>query len=192
VARAATEADFHGTRLNNPSRLYDEYRRYPFFAERAAFIRQRYPTASRVLIAGCGYGYLVDELRKSGVGAWGCDIAPWATGQAAQVLGQNAQFVGQGDITSAASMATVKSQAGLRNNQRFDVTVTEDVLTVLTEAEITAALQAVRGISSTVLHMVTPGVPNAEHHPDLNWKSIAAWRSRCAPDVVYDVEQRTV
>ena len=45
--------------------LYTSYTRYPFFKERATNLKGRI-TTGKVLIVGCGWGYLVDELVKLG------------------------------------------------------------------------------------------------------------------------------
>lgn len=173
--------------------LYSNYRRYPFFAERAAMIRRRVSPSASVLIAGCGYGYLVDELRKIGVRAWGCDLSPWAVGQASQVIPATATFVLLGDVTDTNSLNTVRAAAGLPGNQDFALVVTEDVLPMLTDAEIAAALEAVRTVGSAVLHIVTPGDPtDTTRASGVTWKPIAAWRALCAPDPVMDAERGTI
>ena len=50
----------------------ESYRRYPFFADRVAQLKQRFaPNGQALLIAGCGFGYLVDECVTAGYDAWG-------------------------------------------------------------------------------------------------------------------------
>lgn len=183
--RLATQADFHG------GSQYTDYRRYPFFSERAAIIRQRFPAATSVLIAGCGYGYLVDELQKLGINAWGCDASPYATGRAAQELGQNGRFVLQGDCTTAAGMTAVRAAAlGGGANRRFAVCVTEDLLPALADIEVTATLTALRGVSTTLFHIITPGNPSDHAKVDkaMNWKSISEWKALVGADPIVNTE----
>jgi hypothetical protein len=188
VGRPATAEDFHG------GELYTNYRRYPFFAERAAVIRQRFPSASSVLVAGCAKGYLVDELRSRGVNAWGCDLSVWARGEAQQVIPTNALFILEGDCTIAVSMTAVRTLAlGGPVSRRFGVCVTEDLFPVLTDAEITSALSALRAVSQQMFHIITPGDPSdPKKVSSMNWKPITAWRALCAPDLVMDAETGTV
>lgn len=197
MARLATEADFHGgrhreaRRAAGPPPLYDEYRRFPFFAERAAAVRARYPDARRVLVVGCGYGYLVDELRRAGVpDPWGVDASPWAVERAAAVLpGASARRVRLADATDAASLAAALPEV-LRRDGRFDVAVTEDVLPVLDPGEQRALLAAVRARAAAVLHVVTPGDPaDPAKLPGPEWRSIEAWRALLgAGEPVLDAE----
>lgn len=196
MARLATEADFHGgrhreaRRAAGPPPLYDEYRRFPFFSERAAAVRARYPDARRVLVVGCGYGYLVDELRRAGVPEpWGVDAAPWAVERAAAVLpGASARRVRLADATDAASLAAALPEV-LGRGGRFDLAVTEDVLPVLDAAEQRAVLAAVRVRAAAVLHVVTPGDPaDPRKAPGLDWKPTAVWAALVAPDALLDAE----
>lgn len=196
MARLATEADFHGARTRSgrraagPPPLYDEYRRFPFFAQRAAAVRARYPEAQRVLVVGCGYGYLVDELRRAGVSEpWGVDASPWAVERAAAVLPRAAaRRVRLADATDAASLAAALPEA-LGRGGRFDAAVTEDVLPCLDPGEQRALLAAVRARAAAVLHVVTPGDPaDPRKAPGLDWKPAGAWAALVAPDAVLDAE----
>jgi hypothetical protein len=186
VARLATQADFRGRPDPNtpvpagrPTWLYDDYRRFPFFVQRAQVIRQRFPAAVTVLVAGCAHGYLVDELRKLGAVAWGCDASAWATGQAAQAVPASAQFVRQGDCLNVQSLRAVRSAAGIPQSGRFAVGVTEDLLPVAaSDAEATTMLTNLRAVCTVLFHVVTPGSPADPHRMSgLLWKPIAAWRA---------------
>lgn len=177
--------------MGNPNAMYSEYKRFPFFAQRAALVVQRYPTANRILVVGCGVGYLVDELLKAGKpNTWGIDAAPYATAQAVIELGTTVGArVRLADATSAAAVRTAKLAFGLGQNQRFDLAITEDVLPCLTAAEQTALLAAVRQHATALLHVVTPGDPASRRKgPGLDWKSIAAWKSLVGSDPVLDAE----
>jgi hypothetical protein len=191
MARLATETDFHGERTGTPNAMYSEYRRYSYFAQRAALVIQRYPTANRILVVGCGVGYLVDELLKAGKpNTWGIDAAPYATAQAVVELGATVGArVRLADATSAAAVRSAKLAFGLGQNQRFDLAITEDVLPCLTAGEQTALLSAVRQHATALLHVVTPGDPaDPRKRPGLDWKRATAWKALVGTDPVLDAE----
>lgn len=187
--RLASAADFEG------GGLYTQYHRYPFFAERAAELSRRFQNG-KILIAGCGWGYLVEDALAAGFDAWGCDASAYAVAKSQEVLAAPARSrIIQADITVRSQLTTLRSTAGLTGAQRFRAVVTEDVLPVLTDAEITAALIELRriAIAGAVLHIVTPGDPaDPAKFAPLNWKPIETWRALCAPDLVLDAETGTV
>src|SRR3989344_51243 len=186
-----TEADFEkpGCFYCNPGSppgVPAGYRRYPFFADRLAMLKRRFaPDNQKLLIVGCGYGYLVDLALQAGYDAWGCDISPWAVARAQRVLpAASAARVLLGDATSSTSLAAVKTAAGLKDDQKFAVLMTEDMLGCLTDGEIALALPALRAIcSSKLLHLATPLDPSAEQDSRLNWKTGLEWKELVAPDV---------
>lgn len=157
--------------------MYSDYRRYPFFAQDADFITARYPSKGLVLVAGCGYGYLVDELATRGWDAWGCDPSPWAQSQR---ISARIQAV---DITDRTALGTLQTLAG----SRFDLIVTEEVLSAMSDAEVPAALTELRRIARPpareLFHIVTSAPelasgPRADFRRDdlgLNWKTHADW-----------------
>lgn len=188
MARLLTAEECDG---RAPNAMYGFYRRYPFFTRRASLIAQRYPAASRLLVVGCGPGYLVDELIKAGKAqTWGVDASPFAVGRAATALGATVGArVRQADATDAAALLAAKQAMGLGRNQRFDLAITEDVLPCLTTQEQTALLAAVRGQANALFHVVTPGDPaDPAKLPGLDWRSTAAWKALVGTDPVLDAE----
>ncbi len=168
---------------------YTTYQRYPFFAERAAWIHAQVP-AGKLLIAGCGPGYLVDELVKLGRDAWGIDAAPYCASRfvlPARIM--------QADSLVRSQLAAVRSFAGLQGNARFAALVTDDLLACFTDAEVTIAVNESRRIATVVLHIVTCSKANdvpGSRNPELNWKTHAQWAALAAPDLVYDAETGAV
>src|SRR3972149_5169510 len=70
----ATPERMSGT---SATRWYDAYGRMPVHALRAVEIRGRFTNlGSRILVAGCGNGAVVDELTQRGyTSVYGCDAA---------------------------------------------------------------------------------------------------------------------
>lgn len=178
MPRLATAEDFEGLA---PQALYTAYRRYPFFAERATAINARYTTKVKALVAGCGYGYLVDELVKLGWDAWGIDASAYAITKGKAELPAIATRLIQADAGNASQMSAVRTAAGLTGNRRFGLIVTEDILPVCTDAEANTILQQLRAnlvAGGPMLHIITPGNPaDPAKFAPLNWKSVAQWRA---------------
>jgi 2-polyprenyl-3-methyl-5-hydroxy-6-metoxy-1,4-benzoquinol methylase len=158
------------------------YRRYPFHAGRADFLTSTYPNllTSRVLIAGCGYGYLVDELASRGwTNVWGCDASAYCLSRAATEVPAVASRIVAGDLLDSASLGAVRSAAGLTGNQRFRLVVTEDVLGCAESSEeIVAMLANVRGIAQATHHFITALPEGVVGDPELWWESQSAWLAR--------------
>lgn len=207
MSRLASATDFfavydtQGAKVPGTGVLYDDYRRFPFFAERAAFIASRWPTSvGKVCVFGCGFGYLVDELVQRGYDAWGVEMADYARNKAAEVLPfASASRVVLANMANRAALSAVRTAAGLTGNQRFGLAVSEDVLPVCTdEAEAQLGLAECRRIVSTTvgrfLHFITCTNPQNPDDldarlPGLLWRSPAQWRAIIGPgDVIVNAE----
>jgi 2-polyprenyl-3-methyl-5-hydroxy-6-metoxy-1,4-benzoquinol methylase len=188
----ATENSFNG----GPESWYSDpyrndqphYHDSTAFADRAAVVRGRFATG-KVLIAGCGYGYLVKHLVGLGVDAYGADASDWCVSQAATVAHNR---VLKADITNRAQLTSALTFAGLRTNGRFTAIVTEDVLTCLTDAEITLALSELRRISQVLFHIVTAVETEADRLPEFNWKTLEAWKALVGTDNILGLESYQV
>jgi cyclopropane fatty-acyl-phospholipid synthase-like methyltransferase len=181
MARLASLADFE------QGGLYTSYRRYPFFAERREMVMGRFgnpQSAGKILIAGCGWGYLVEELLTQGYDVWGCDASAYAVGKAQEVLtAPAAARVILADCLVRSQMTALRGTAGLTGNQRFSTVITEDMLPVLTNAEVTTVLTELRRIAQlNLFHIITCSDVPAEREPTLNWKTQAEWQAIVAPD----------
>jgi hypothetical protein len=170
---------------------YSQYRNYPFFAVRAAWIHATVPTG-KLLIAGCGWGFLVDELVKLGRDAWGIDASAYCSGKAV-VLGR----VLQRSALVRADVNAAKSAAGIAANGRFAAGVTEDLLPCLSVPEITSALGELRRACTTLLHIVTPGDGTAQppgRVPEMTWRNHQEWKDfpTIGTELVYNAETGAV
>ena len=157
------------------------------------------PNGQKLLIAGCGWGHLVALCRSAGYDAWGCDASSYCISK--DVTGG---FTRQADITSDTQIRAVAAAAGIPGgNPRFDLMVTEDVLSCLTLSEVNTAVGVLRGRSrSNLLHIITclrpdwwPGADDAERRakdlatrmPALTWLTLAEWQAILSPpDLVLD------
>lgn len=187
--RLASAEDFEqGGLYNNPP-----YRRYGYFSRRAADMKGRFPTG-KILIAGCGWGYTVDELVKLGFDAWGCDASQYAIDKANAVLpATSAARILKADVTVLTQLDAVRTAAGLRSGTKFTAVVDEDMFTALTDAEIATAAPNLRATGTAVLHLLTCTKPDiswdmSRRDPGLTWKSLSEWKALLAPDIVVDVE----
>jgi hypothetical protein len=191
MSRGASLTDFHaqydaqGNKIPGTGVLYEDYRRYSFFADRAAYIVNRWAAnVGKILIVGCGYGYLVDELfRIHGRDAWGVELTDYARNKASEVLPfASASRVVLADMANRNAMNSVRSAAGLTGQQNWGLVVTEDVLPVCTsEAEAQVGLTEVRRSANNLLHIITCTKPEQpddmdSRFPGLLWRSRAQWR----------------
>jgi hypothetical protein len=193
----ATEAEREGAWYT------DGYHEYPFFAARIADLKGRYaPNGQKTLVVGAGWGYLVQLGREAGYDAWGCDASSYAVSR--DVTGG---FMLQADALSDASIRTVLTAMGVTGaNPRCDLLVTEDLLSCLSDPEITQALTVLRARCRTnLLHLVTclrpdwwpPELTEAERRARdlairdsaLTWKTLAEWEAILTPpDLVLDTQ----
>lgn len=161
------EEDYYGI-------VDDNYRRYSFFANRGIEFNNRWNgfKNNTVLIAGCGFGFLIEELMEvhGFTDVWGCDASDYAVNTAAprDLLPQYADRIQLGDITDDASIIDVANAAGLKGgNPRFRAVLTEDVLPCMdNEAEAQQALSVLRGRSQSMAHIITPKMAGGERQPD--------------------------
>lgn len=201
----ATQADY-GLPDGTPGVLYSQgYQDFPFFQSRLDSLKQRFaPTGQTLLIAGCGFGYLVNLAINAGYNAFGIDGSSWAINQGKTLLPAIASKLAVADITVANQVDAASKTFGLKGGTpKYALLLTEDVLPCLSDAEITTALTVLRARSTAnLLHMVTPGNPGDPGLDSrLNWKPLGeettpapagSWRALlCPPDVVGNVEDGT-
>lgn len=186
-----------------PGVMYSSgYQQYPFFTDRVNALKSRFaPNNQTLLIAGCGFGYLVNLAVQAGYNAFGIDGSSWAIQQGQALLPAIATRLAVADITVASQIDAATKGFGLKggNPVKYALLVTEDVLPCLSDAEITTALTNLRArASSNLLHIITPGDGGPECDSRLNWKLFGdtatpapagSWRALlCPPDVVGNVE----
>lgn len=188
----ASAADFEPVTLNQTDQplYWPGYREYPFFASRLEALRGRFaPAGQKLAICGCGWGYLVEKCVAAGYDAYGLDFSSYAINKAQALFPALASRFLLTDCTNGASMNAARVAMGLPGNKKIDLAVTEDLLPCLSDAEITAALAAIRGqVSANLLHIVTLANPTSlSNDPRLNWKTGPEWLAICSPpDLVLD------
>lgn len=111
---------------------------------------------AKILIAGCGFGGLVEELMGNWgfADVWGFDASAYAVGRGDYPAREGRIL--QGDVLSSQSMNSVRQAAGLRGQQRFSLVITEDLLPCMANAaEVQTCLTNLRGISQSVAHIIS-------------------------------------
>lgn len=197
----ASQADF-GLPDGTAGVLYSAgYHQYPFFTDRINALKGRFaPNNQTLLIAGCGFGYLVQLAVTAGYNAFGVDASSWAISQGQALLPSIATRLAVADVTSTSSLDAAGKGFGLHGNPpKYALLVTEDLLPCLTDAEITTALTNLRARSSSnLLHIITPGDGGLGCDPRITWKLFGdsatpapagTWRALlCPPDTVGNTE----
>lgn len=186
-----------GPLLTNPdgspteSVWYSTFQDYSFYDERAQALRGRFATATRVLVAGCGFGYFVSHLITRGyTDSWGTDLSQYAIDQSKARLPSIAGKFVLGDCRSLAQMTSVRDTIWARNRPP-EMIITEDLLTAQqTDQEVTACLSALRpqlGAGGILVHIVTCLTPeNADptmRSFDSFWKTFTEWQVFAPGDV---------
>lgn len=92
---------------------------------------------SRVLVVGCGFGYLVEAARAGGMLAWGLDSSAWIHANkgaeapaSVEIIGADVESVRPADLEAATGSAT------------FDEVITENMLESYSAADLPAILDA--------------------------------------------------
>lgn len=201
MALLASQADF-GLPNGTAGVLYSAgYHQYPFFQDRInTLIGHFAPNNQTLLIAGCGFGYLVQLAVTAGYNAFGVDASSWAISQGQALLPSIASRLAVADILNTTALDNAGKGFGLHGNPpKYALLVTEDLLPCMTDTEITTALTNLRArATSNLLHIITPGSGGPECDYRLNWKLFGdsvtpapagTWRALlCPPDVVGNAE----
>ena len=191
MSRISTLADFGlGAGPFPENRLYTQFDpNADYLIQRASQIRGRFTSLStKILIAGCGTGIMVKRLTDLGyTDVWGCDASTDLINYAKTTYpALSARFL-VADImnnsgNSLPSMTGVRRAAGLNGNSRFPLCITDDVLTVLSDAEIAVALPILRATATTLFHILWP-IDEDSHMAALadqtiNWKTVpTGWQA---------------
>lgn len=178
--------DYHG-------RVDTEYRRYPFLVDRAKLYGSKFNTIKDrlIIVAGCGFGYTVDELASLGfTNVWGFDASRYAVEEASvrELSTEQASRITLADATKKADMDNIVATLG-----RPYLVLDEDLLScadTIEEAKLMLAnLRSIlhnRGQLVHVLTMRAGTVPHisegTEQITDFLWLSPEEWREIVGPD----------
>jgi hypothetical protein len=170
---------------------------HPRYTVRLDSLKTLYPpTGQATAIWGCGFGSLVDLADKAGYAATGFDASTYVINRGKALIPSAATSLFVRDALNATAVTNSKRDAGLKGAAKFALLVTEDLLTCMSDAEVTTTLPLLRGVATTLLHMVTPVDPwaqaNSKNDPRINWKTMADWKTLIAGDSVYDLVANAV
>lgn len=149
----------------------------------------------RIVIVGCGFGWVTEYLIAQGWGPVGngtsagrivsVDTSTWI--QANKSVHAVVPVV-NAEVNASTGRRTIRQQLG-NPNITIDWCITEDVLPILAgndtgtgQNEYGPFASACRQVATNVAHWVTC----EGNHPELNWKSLATWTALMAPDVVIE------
>lgn len=129
---------------------YTQYRHHDGYRKRAQLFRH-FPDP--ILVVGCGFGFLVEELLYLGKSAWGIDLSDYAEDNC---VTENFSKVNiTGDISLLPPFATI---------------ITEDLLPWLTDKEAVIAAKNCSAHGAIVIHLVT-----VAGEADYNYHSCGYW-----------------
>jgi 2-polyprenyl-3-methyl-5-hydroxy-6-metoxy-1,4-benzoquinol methylase len=140
----------------------------------------RIAAADRILVAGCGFGFLVEAMAALGQpNCWGVDSSAWIESGLAEEAGGGvsvtvADFL---DPSLPAIMAGVAGPGG------FDWILSEHLLEAAEEAVIPSLLDSAEGLLSdgrplaAAAHLVQVVDADRRGEPDMTWKSAQGWKA---------------
>lgn len=145
--RLANEQDFFGS-------IYTNYRHHEGYAKRARLFRF-FPEP--ILVVGCGFGFLVEELLNLKKEAWGIDASPYA------IENRVNKWVQYGNILDLNECV----------RGPFGTVILEDVDPYLSDEEALIAAKNSQALSPIVIHMVTErGEADLNYHATEYWMNL--------------------
>lgn len=119
-----------------------------------------------ILVAGCGFGYLVEELNKLEMNAWGFDNSRYIHQKK-----RTESTIGVYDLDLSAPNFVTMTRNKTKMN-RFDVILTEDVMTSFADNELQPLFDNCDAIADKVVHTVS-----LQAFPEFNIKTLDQWRA---------------
>ena len=132
------------------------------FHKRAAIIEGLVGSDKSVLVVGCGFGFLNEELMARGMDVRGIDPGPWYW-----------ETRNNRDWNPKVKALTLPVTA-LDYSGHFDVVVDEDAITMHDDEEIPAFVDKLHELGDLVVHMVTP-LRTRYGDSAVNWKTMDEW-----------------
>lgn len=119
-----------------------------------------------VLVGGCGFGYLVEELNKLEINAWGFDNSRYIHQKK-----RTESTIGVYDLDLGAPNFVSMTRNKTKINQ-FDYIITEDVMTSYADGELAPLFNNCDAIATKVVHTVC-----LQAFPEFNVKTLDQWRA---------------
>lgn len=176
--------------INGP--LYTKYEKFPFFAQRADWIVNRWPQVvgtNKVAILGCGPGaYLVEELFNRGVNCYGLDAYEkdvnhgFTDFQLTPTIASRCILDADASNNSDVARFTGKNYLNLKGQEKVYLSVTDDMLGCLTTQQASTTVSILQSKSTNVLHIITCNTsptgtdPHRYTGSGLLWLTQSAWR----------------
>lgn len=147
-----------------------------------------WPLTTSILVVGCGFGWSVEHLQAVGyVNSWGTDPSLYIQADKDTIdpadgvkRSLDPTRIHDADVSKPNNSGQlILATVGAGN--RFDVIISERVLTSLTDAEAVSFrndLDEMRADpSGVIIHIELPGVPGPGNDPLMNWKTLADWKT---------------
>ncbi|MFQ5982314.1 MAG: class I SAM-dependent methyltransferase [Woeseiaceae bacterium] len=161
-----------------------------------ALFGAQFRTSARILIVGCGFGWSMERLVAGGyTNVWGVDTSAYIQAEKAAIDSRSgianalqATRILNFDLTTAAGRTDCLA-ASIGADSRFDIIVTERVLSSLSDAEVTqmssdlASMLVASG--GLILHIETPPAVEADRQRlDMNFRTLDAIKTLVGTDSV--------
>jgi len=135
----------------------------------------------RICVLGAGYGWIANAIAQQS----GCVVAAVDTStyiQSGKAANADVEIL-NADVRAGSGRAAVRQALGITGQTKASFTITEDLLTILTDAECVQLSGFLHDFSTVVVHWVTLLDQGGNQDPRLNWKSVAAWKALLPADL---------
>lgn len=139
-----------------------------------------------IVLVGGAFGWVAEEWISAGLGPIAViDTSTWI--QSNKAMHATVEIMNEDGATSA-SRGRIRQALGLTGAQQADWAISEDVIPLLSDAEVPDFIMRLRVIGTTVAHWVSVGQPadggGWAGNPKLNWKTLEDWKALVTPDLV--------
>lgn len=161
------------------------------YAGRARGVMQRVALQPniRALVVGCGFGYLLHQIRENAASAmiWGTDTSAWIhANKSAEAYADTVDFILDIDVEAPDAQAQLQGATG--DNGKFNVIITDDMIHCIPaagRAAFYAALEALLNPGGKIVHIVQQAladetgelfsVPTAWQQRGYSWLKLSDW-----------------
>lgn len=136
-----------------------------------------------ILLVGAGFGWVAEYLIELGINKiCAVDTSLWIQSQKSIEAVVDIHNL---DVTSTQDQLTIKNLLGLSANEKIKYCITEDLFSVLNDAECIDISQNLRNIGDTVIHSIgTQEIKAPNSVLPFNWKTLNEWKQLLSPDLI--------
>jgi hypothetical protein len=135
----------------------------------------------KIAMIGAGFGWMAKDVAElSGAVVAAVDTSTYIQTRKAQ----DAEIeILNADVSAGAGRAALRQALGITGNSKASFMITEDVLTILTDAECQQLSSFLHNLSTVVVHWLTVKDQGSGQDPRMNWKTPSQWKALLPNDL---------